>query len=277
MVTMGVPTVRMGPPPGPDAPLYPGVSAKQFDPASAMRVYGDLSMKEMSLRYTAQRLGTALQHDPNGHEDLAMGDMLPGYRSLDCTYKRLGYTISPVGIPSPPQLGRPQPPGPITKFDMQKPPLKGRSRILARSTSLPTAAQAIPGGGNAGASVPAGGRRRSGSNVSANAPPGRSRSSVSANAPAGRSSLSANAPLGRSSLGANAPLARSNVSASAPLAETEVGTNSTFWSLPPANLSQLSRAAPSSVVPGLPPLEPTLEAQLMALVKSQVEKPFALL
>merc|ERR1712196_214115 len=103
-VQIGVPTCRMGPPPEPNGPVYPGVSSKKFDPASAVKVYGDQLRKEMSSRYTAQCLGNKLQFDPRGHNDEAVGDMLPGYRSILSTYERLGFTVSPIGLSEPPKL-----------------------------------------------------------------------------------------------------------------------------------------------------------------------------
>jgi hypothetical protein len=57
---------------------------------------------------------------------------------------------------------------------------------------------------------------------------------------------------------------------------SEVGTNSTFWSLPPMDLSQLSRAPPSSLAAASNVSE-DWKARLVSLVKSTQEKPFAFL
>lgn len=273
MVQIGVPTCRMGPPPEPGGPIYPGVSARRFDPASACKVYGDQLMKEMSFNYTAQRLGTKLQHDPNGHDDLAMGDMLPGHRSLASTYNRLGYKLSAVGNFAPPQFpSLTKPPSKVQRIDLSTPSPVRRSRTIARSASVPAA---IPENGcsNVSASAPLASRRGCGSGVSASAG---SRVRREGRRDAG-STLSANAPSAgqgdaSSSLRASAPLdgRKANEEAS------EVGTNSTFWSLPPMDLSQLSRAAPSSLAAASNVSE-DWKARLVSLVKSTQEKPFALL
>lgn len=136
MVQIGVPTCRMGPPPEPNGPIYPGVSAKKFDPASAVKVYGDQLKKEMSTRYAAQMLGNKLQFDPRGHNDEAVGDMLPGYRSILSTYERLGFTISPVGLPEPPKLPViPKLAKPLKKTELSS-SSQAHAKIAGRSSSV---------------------------------------------------------------------------------------------------------------------------------------------
>jgi len=271
-----VPTCRMGPPPEPGGPIYPGVSSKIFDPASAAKVYGDQLMKEMGSKYMALRLGSKMQHNSKGHNDLAIADMLPGYRSVESTYNRLGYKLGTIAWEPPHFPALPAPPTPIRRVDLQQPPPPRRScsTTLARSASVPAAS-----GSSLSANAPLGAGRRTGSSiVSANAPVGSRRaggSNVSASAPigsrrAGGSSVSANAPPGGSSLSATAPEGREE--------ESQVGTNSTFWSLPPVDLSQLSLKAP-------PPFsrqskmseQLQIDNRFAQILKERVTMPFALL
>lgn len=213
------------------------------------------------MRYNALRMGTTMQHDPRGHNDLAIADMLPGYRSLESTYNRMGYELGTIAWEPPHFPALPKPPTPIRRVDMQQPPPPRKPRTLARSASGPAV------GSSTSATAPSGGRR-GGSNVSANAPLGSRR--------IGGSSLSANAPLGGRRAGG------SSLSATAPLwgagreEGSQVGTSSTFWSLPPADLSQLSRAPPAASVVSKK-FEPTLEVQLARLLKVAQDKPFAIL
>jgi len=228
MVQLGVPTCRMGPPPEPNGPVYPGVSAKKFDPASAVRVYGDQLKKEMNSRYTAQCLGTRLQFDPRGHKDDAVGDMLPGYRSILSTYERLGFTVSPIGLPEPPKF----------------PAIPKMAKPLKRVETSPSQARrAKPTGRSSSVCAP-----------------------TSISVENGGSSL--NERRHRRQIGAEGDADHGS----------DVYTSSSFWSLPPANLSMLSLHPPSTLAPLRSASSPTLDdfhsERFLTLVKNQYEKKF---
>eukprot|EP00747_Dinoflagellata_sp_TGD_P164589 gnl/TRDRNA2_/TRDRNA2_184722_c0_seq1.p1 gnl/TRDRNA2_/TRDRNA2_184722_c0~~gnl/TRDRNA2_/TRDRNA2_184722_c0_seq1.p1 ORF type:complete len:197 (+),score=29.59 gnl/TRDRNA2_/TRDRNA2_184722_c0_seq1:76-666(+) len=92
MVSVNVPTVRMGLPPDPSKPQcpYPGVSPTAFDGNGALAAYRKMCQKDKDSRRTAQVLGKKLMHDGDDPLD-CIGDLIPGYKAVERVYKRIGF------------------------------------------------------------------------------------------------------------------------------------------------------------------------------------------
>lgn len=110
MVDYNAATCRFGQPPEPGKEMhYPGVPARLFTALAAVEVYGQVMKKEREMRWPQLMLGGKYQEtgfrDPEEQFGKGIGDLLPGYRSIDRTYERIGYKKHPkTGLPVPPKI-----------------------------------------------------------------------------------------------------------------------------------------------------------------------------
>lgn len=91
-----MPVVAFGPPPDPErpAPHFIGVPTTRFNAVSAQTVYRGIIDREKNGRYLQQAVPKRPDQDAR-LMDGKMGDMLPGYRSIDGEYWRSGWSVHP--------------------------------------------------------------------------------------------------------------------------------------------------------------------------------------
>lgn len=91
-----MPVVAFGPPPDPErpAPHFIGVPSTQFNAVSAQTVYRGMIDREKNGRYLQQAVPQRPDKDAR-LMDGKMGDMLPGYRTIDGQYWRSGWSVHP--------------------------------------------------------------------------------------------------------------------------------------------------------------------------------------
>jgi len=164
MVDQNSPTCRFGNPPDPThpAPHFPGVSSTYFNPVEASTVYTDMIKREKAGRWVAQVLsgkqGSGASHGNRGEELMRMGDMMPGYASVQGVYQRTGWKVHPTTRrPMAPdvQMQPPddesdvaasRPPGGarLPPLRQEKTPGSNKEKALGRSRSACTLARASP-------------------------------------------------------------------------------------------------------------------------------------
>lgn len=111
MVELGVQTANFGKPfhervdgtgrvkPGPPEPRFPGISPTAFDPSGQLQAFSDILKKEKNTLckgQEAEEFIASLRGPASDDPAARLGDLMPGYGSLNSYYTRLGYVKHPI-------------------------------------------------------------------------------------------------------------------------------------------------------------------------------------